>query len=176
MVFRTNFVLFWLFCNGIYYVVVLQMLNNINSSTIIVNSGQLTYFEVFSLYLAGIVVFRVFFSSLYLLLWRIRYGFLTGYTVIHHSIEEEFKRVKKTCLNGDSSDDEHMDELLNTIFKENKEKIIKMTNDTNQKNILDATLDFIQSEDHHEDSDDDQREFDDAGIEEAEDRLLTAYS
>ena len=39
MVFRTNFVLFWLMCNGLYYVIVLQMMSHIPTSSTIRNTG-----------------------------------------------------------------------------------------------------------------------------------------
>jgi hypothetical protein len=110
MVFRTNFCLFWYFCNGIYYFVILQLMKSMTSNQTYINTGELNYFEFFSMYLAGLVVFRVFFAILYLLLWRCRYGCFKSYEVKTFNLEDEFKRVKKSSVDGDSTDDEQMEQ------------------------------------------------------------------
>ena len=109
MVFRTNFCLFWYFCNAIYYVIVLQIMIAMTKNTTIINSGDVTYFEFFAMYLAALVLFKVFFALLYLIMWRCRYTCMGSYAVQTHNLDDEFKRVKRTAVNGDSTDEEEMD-------------------------------------------------------------------
>ena len=73
--FRTNFVLCWLSANVAYYIIILKLINSSSGDQIgqIKDSddGYLTYF---SIYLAGLVLFRVFFAVVYILKWKIRYN------------------------------------------------------------------------------------------------------
>ena len=78
--FRANFVLFWIFCQIVFYILVLQMMAGINTAEII-NSGKLTYFECFSLFLAGLVTFAITFALFYLTKWNMRYWFDLKYDV-----------------------------------------------------------------------------------------------
>lgn len=64
----------------VFYIIVLQMMVGVSTGNVI-NSGQLTYFEVFSLYLAGLVVFAITFAVLYLAKWKYRYWFVSEYNV-----------------------------------------------------------------------------------------------
>lgn len=77
-----------------------------------------------------------------------------------------------------------MEEKVHTIFKTNekavRKKMKKKKGDTEKQekvNIHDATLEFMHDEnlDEPEDSDDDFREFSEADVEEAEDRVYNEY-
>jgi hypothetical protein len=58
-----------------------------------------------------------------------------------------------------------------------REEIIKKTGETNPMKASNATMEFMLSDSEgSDDSDDDHREFADASVEEAEDRLLAQYS
>lgn len=126
------------------------------------------------MYLAAIVVFRVSFAAIYILIWKWRFNCKKNYGVKEVNLDAEFKRVKKTAINGDSTDEEEMERQITQIFKIKKDAIIKKTGDINPMRLSDATMEYMISEEFDEnmDSDDDQREFADAQIEEAEDRLI----
>jgi hypothetical protein len=118
--FRANFVLFWIFCQIVFYILVLQMMAGISTAEIL-NSGKLTYFEFFSLFLAGLVTFSITFALLYLAKWKFRYWFDPKYAVTLQNLEEEFRRVKRE--NGESSDEDKMDEMLNSYYHDNEQEI-----------------------------------------------------
>jgi hypothetical protein len=115
--FRANFVLFWIFCQAVFYILVLQMMAGI-SAVDVINSGKLTYFEFFSLFLAGLVVFAITFATLYIVKWKYRYWWDPKYEVNLQNLEEEFRRVKRT--DGESSDEEKMDEMLTSYYHDNE--------------------------------------------------------
>ena len=80
MVFRTNFTFFWMISNGLYLVLILWLVNGSGDRTV-VNSGSFGYLEVFSLYLAGLVMFRVIFAALYILSWKFSYSCSKDYRI-----------------------------------------------------------------------------------------------
>ena len=145
--------------------------------------------EVFSLYLAALVMFRVIFAVIYILNWKFKYTCFRRYRVQYHDLQAEFKRLKSGAANvhGESTDDEEMEEKVHTIFKTNEEKVRKKMHQRrdsrtgsetkHEVNIHDATIEFMHEEnvENPEDSDDDYREFEDADIEEAEDRIYSEY-
>lgn len=65
MVYRTNFLIFWLCCQVGFYILVLQMMISYDSAEII-NSGTFTYFVFFSCYVAALVLFACFWAFWYL--------------------------------------------------------------------------------------------------------------
>ena len=69
--FRANFLFFWLCCNGAYFFFVLNIGNTGDKTN--VNTGKFGALEIFSMYLAGIVVFRVFFAILHTFKWKFRF-------------------------------------------------------------------------------------------------------
>ena len=77
--FRANFLFLWLCCNGAYFLVVLAIGNS--GSKTVVNDGSFGVLEYFSLYLAGIVVFRVTFAILHTIKWRWRYACNKKYSI-----------------------------------------------------------------------------------------------
>lgn len=83
----------------------------------IINSGKLTYFEVFSLFLAGLVVFSITFAALYIAKWKYRYWFVSEYSVTSQNLNGELKRVKQD--GGESSDEDKMDEMLTSFYHDN---------------------------------------------------------
>ena len=180
--FRTNFTFVWIIANGIYFILVLWLVEGDGSRTV-VNSGSFGYLEIFSLYLASLVVFRVTFSALYILNWKLKYLCCRPYRVTYHDLQKEFKKIKaKTNIHGDSTDDEEMDEKVQTIFKANekavRKKMKKMESETSTKqDIHNATLNFIgqAAQAENDDSDDDFKEFEEADVEEAEDRIYKEY-
>lgn len=47
------------------------------------------------MYLAGVVIFRVFFAFLYVVKWQCRYSYGKKYQIEEYNLEGEFRRLKK---------------------------------------------------------------------------------
>jgi len=84
------------------------------------DTGYLTYF---SLYLAGLVTFRVTFAVIYILKWKCRYNCVGKYKVKERNLTLEVKKLKKHAENGESTDDEAINEELNKYYEQNKDDI-----------------------------------------------------
>ena len=185
MVFRTNFTFIWIIANGAYLIMILWSVEGSGNKTK-VNDGTFGYLEVFSLYLAALVVFRLVFAVLYILNWKFKYTCLRRYRIQHHDLQSEFKRIKgRTNAHGESTDDEEMEEKVHTIFKTNEKAVrkkMKKGGDAEKAqeievDLHEATIEFMHDEQSAapEDSDDDFREFAEADVEEAEDRIYNEY-
>ena len=113
--FRANFLFLWLCGNGAYFLAVLAIGNS--GSKTVVNNGTMGVLEYFSLYLAGIVVFRVTFAVLHTCKWRWRFAINKKYQIQEYNLEKNFKELKKQArTGGESSDDELMEEEAEKIF------------------------------------------------------------
>jgi len=81
-VYRTNFVLIWLLANVGYYIMIIEVTSTSDGAELgdirDKDTGYLTYF---SLYLAGLVLFRLIFSLMYILKWKCRYTCSKKYKV-----------------------------------------------------------------------------------------------
>lgn len=75
----------------------------------------MTYFEGFSLLYAGLAVFAITFAALYMAKWKCRYWCSSAYSVQSQDLKAEFERVERE--NGESSDEEKMDELLTSYYR-----------------------------------------------------------
>ena len=47
------------------------------------------------MYLAGVVVFRVFFGLLYVIKWQCRYMHSKNYKIDEYNLESKFKKLKR---------------------------------------------------------------------------------
>ena len=118
--FRTNFVLFWLIANIVYYIMILQFINGETQD------GQVGYLEVFSMMLATLVVFRVLFAAIYIIGWKCRYCCFKNYTIKEQNLDKNFKKLKENADReggADSTDDEEILQECNKIFKTHEKKI-----------------------------------------------------
>lgn len=113
MAFRANFLFFWLCCNGAYFFVVLNL--GKSGSLTLRNSGAFGVLEGFSMYLAGIVLFRVFFAILHTIKWKFRFCCNKKYKIEEYNLEKTFKKIKKDPKT-ESTDDEQMDQEAERIF------------------------------------------------------------
>ena len=154
LVFRTNFTFGWIVANGGYFILILWLVEG-NGHKTTVNNGTFGYLEIFSLYLAALVMFRFTFAALYILNWKIKYCCCRSYRVKHHDLQAEFKRIKaRTNVHGESTDDEEMEEKVHTIFKTNEKAVRKKmkrgdseTGENQKKvDIHDATFEFMNDE------------------------------
>jgi hypothetical protein len=69
MMFRVNFLTFWIISNAI-YVFVIDFFVNENKQY--VNDGSIGFMEIFTAYLAGLVIYRVFFAVIHILKFKCR--------------------------------------------------------------------------------------------------------
>ena len=105
MAFRANFLFFWLCCNGAYFFTILNI--GAAGDGTRVNTGAFGALEVFSIYLAGIVVFRVFFATLHTCKWKWRFCCSKKYRIESYNLEKAFRKLKKESrTGGESTDDE----------------------------------------------------------------------
>ena len=82
--------------------------------------------EYFSLYLAGIVVFRVTFAMFHTCKWRWRFAFNKKYKIQSYNLEKNFKEMKKQArTGGESTDDELMEQEAEMIFEKHQGTIKK---------------------------------------------------
>ena len=81
------------------------------------------YLAGFSLYLGALVVFRLFFATLYICKWKFLYNCNSKYKVRRRNLTEDFKDIKKTHREGESTDDEIIEEELNKVYESNRDHI-----------------------------------------------------
>ena len=84
-VYRTNFLMLWLASNAAYYVAMSEVISFEQSKKRIdSDSGYLAWF---SLYLAGLTLYRIFFSICFILKWKLRYCCSARFRVQRRNIE-----------------------------------------------------------------------------------------
>ena len=80
MVFRVNFLTFWIVMNAAFAIVVETYASLTDTSNtdgpIIVNDGSVGFLEVFALYLSSLVIYKVFFGVLHILNFKIKSNFI----------------------------------------------------------------------------------------------------
>ena len=105
--FRANILFIWLCCNGAYFYIVLRLTSSGDPQK--VNDGSFGPLQGFTLFLAGIVVFRVFFASLYVCKWKWRYNCNKKYKITTYNLERNFNKLRaQQSGDNESSDDEEI--------------------------------------------------------------------
>ena len=107
MVFRVNFLAFWILSNTVFCVVI----NNYTSISTytekdglkLTNDGEMTFLQVFALFLASIVVFRVLFASVSIVKFKFLYNHVLRYSLYKFDLYEEAKRLRSEAENWDES-------------------------------------------------------------------------
>lgn len=89
--FRVNFFIFWVILNGVY---ILFLGSAVESNSITVNNGEWHFLEWFSIYLAGVVVYKVVFASLHLLRFRFRVYCYKDMRTENLDLKGEYKRLR----------------------------------------------------------------------------------
>ena len=78
MVFRVNFLTFWIVANTAFAIVIenYAQLTDLTKTTgpVIVNNGQVGFLEVFAIYLASLVIYKVFFGMIHIIKFKIFYS------------------------------------------------------------------------------------------------------
>ena len=104
--FRANVLFIWLCCNGAYFYIVLG-LSGSNDPTLI-NDGSIGALQIFTMILAGMVIFRVIFSTIYVIKWKCRYNRDPRYKIKPFNLEKIWQKRSKKDDDGFSSDDEEI--------------------------------------------------------------------
>lgn len=112
----------WICCNGAYFYIVLKLTSSGDPQ--LINDGSFGPLQGFTLFLAWIVVFRVFFASIYICKWKWRYAFNPAYKVGMYNLERTYRKLRQNKKDGDlSSDDEEIYEAARRIYKEHEKEI-----------------------------------------------------
>jgi hypothetical protein len=83
---------FWIIANTVYALVVEDFATSSKSGTgevYCVNDGSVGFLEVFACYLAGLVVYKVFFGSLHILKFKFLNTFITSVKVPYFDLKAE---------------------------------------------------------------------------------------
>ena len=153
--------LLWLLGNVAYYIAILEIVQaSGGAETGDVRDSDSGYLAGLSLYLASLVVFRVTFAVIHILKWKCRYTCSKHYKVENVNLLEEFKKIKKTNQ-GESTDDEEINQQLDKLYEENKERIGSMIDETmmhssfhreakSRAQLHDMTIDYMAKKDQQE--------------------------
>lgn len=139
------------------------------------------------MYLASIVVFKVFFAILYVLKWQCRYMRNPKYQISAYNLEMNFKKMKKNANAAESSDDredrEHIAKIATKREATLKHRSRHMRNRAGKKKLtkkdmMEQTKRMILEEDLitcRDDSDDDAMDFMDNEIEEITAKIIQEW-
>ena len=128
------------------------------------------------------MTFRVIVASLYILKWKCRYNCSSKYKVSRQNLLNEVEKMKTERDNGESTDDAEIHVKLDKIYEANKDAIGSQIDESAIRSSMtglkkhDATIDYIsrrEAEADASDEDYDFREFENADVEEAEDRIYS---
>mmetsp|Transcript_15193 Transcript_15193/g.23457 ORF Transcript_15193/g.23457 Transcript_15193/m.23457 type:complete len:300 (-) Transcript_15193:522-1421(-) len=179
MMFRTQFMMFWVVCNGLYVIIIEALVNQ--PTTQVLNDGSYGFLEGFAVFIASLVVFRFGFGLLHILSTKFRTNCRKDrkYNVDEVNLKRENRRLRKQ--NDESDYDEEIRELLEQDKQDAEddellESYTKTDWKLNQAAKRKANLQVKQKKEEKNklkvslmDKDDDDEEFDDADKEEAYD-------
>lgn len=111
MVFRVNFLAFWLLCNTLFAGLIENMASNEKTSTkmidgsehVVANCGETNFLLIFAMYLASLVLYKVFFGALSLLHFKLMSTCQTKYKVYSLDLDQEVKRLRAETRDWDKS-------------------------------------------------------------------------
>lgn len=96
------------------------------------------------MFLAGIVVFRVFFATIYVCKWKWRYNFDKRYSVKSYNLEKAFKKIRTIKEDDDySSDDMEMFKIAERIMKDRQLCFDDDDDKLSRRDKLDMTMDIL---------------------------------
>ena len=116
MVFRVNFLTFWIIMNTVYALVVEDYAQYSSSNfgeDIVVNTGTIGFLEVFAMYLASLVIYKVFFAAQHILKFKFLNNFSKQYKMPRFDLHEEVKRLRAETQDWNRSLDEGEEEQEN---------------------------------------------------------------
>jgi len=94
MVFRVNFLAFWVIFNAGIAILVETYASKPPDTSKIINNGSYGFLEVFALYLAALVVFRVFFGGLHILKFKYFSIFRSDYKTFEFDMVEDARQLR----------------------------------------------------------------------------------
>jgi hypothetical protein len=111
MVFRVNFLAFWLLCNILFAGLVENLASNEKTSTkvvdgvtrVVANCGEINYLLIFAMYLASLVVYKLFFAVLHIIRFKLLFSFSTSYKVYQIDLEEDARKLRAETKDWDKS-------------------------------------------------------------------------
>lgn len=89
--FRVNFFIFWVVLNSAY---ILILGSQVGSTSPTINDGSIGFLEGFSMYLAGVIVYKVVFAALHLLRFRFRLYAYSDMKIKNVDMEKEYKKLR----------------------------------------------------------------------------------
>lgn len=97
MVFRVNFLSFWVVCNGAYAMIVESYAAKPfdKQKIYFANDGSMGFLEIFALYLAGLVVFRLFFGGIHILRMKYNFNVEIKYKTERYDMMNEVRKLRK---------------------------------------------------------------------------------
>jgi len=118
MVFRVNFLAFWIAANGAFAIVVENYADGSfrnyttpkDGKLPRINDGTIGFLEFFALYLAALVVYRVIFGTLHILKFKILTNCSKKYKTPRFDLHAEVKRLRKVTQDWNES-------LVNSDYK-----------------------------------------------------------
>ena len=131
MVFRTNFLLFWIVANTGYAMVIEQFVDanpHTRDGQIIVNDGSIGFLEIFAMYIAILTVYRVFFGALHLLKFKIMRIFSQKYRAIEFDLHEEFKKLRQEATDWNESLISNEHDRMETFTVEEDDRRLTLLN------------------------------------------------
>jgi hypothetical protein len=102
MVFRVNFLTFWIVANTAFAIVIenkaqiTDPAKNSGGGPIIVNDGKWGFLEIFAIYLAALVVYKVFFGVFHILKFKFLFNCLPKYKIPKFDMHQEVKKLRET--------------------------------------------------------------------------------
>lgn len=182
--------LFWVACNVGFALVVLHFASKdfTSNQPIVVNDGSIGFLEIFASYLASLVFYRVFFGGLHILKFKFMSNCLRKYKVKRVDLSQEVKRLRKITQDWSQSVAERESEI--NILP--SQQAVIDDEDPQGDELLSRCSQIVEPDGHlratraknsllektYIDSDDDDKEFEDARHEEEEDQReqnITAF-
>jgi len=201
MVFRVNFLAFWIVANAAFAIVVENYADGsmkaytspapsgsaeaLGAKLPLMNDGSIGFLEFFAIYLASLVVYRVTFGGLHILKFKVMSNFMVRYKTPKFDLHAEVKRLRKVTQDWNES-------LVNSDYKLLDNTMAHQDDEVDHEgdNLLASVAEHAETDGQKRsakarvnrleqtciDTDDDDFEFEDARAEEEEDQIVCETS
>ena len=105
MVYRVNFLTFWITMNIAYALIIENLAyttDTLGGSTI-ANDGSFGFLECFAIYLMVLVIYRVFFGGIHIIKFKIMRNCMKKYKTPIFDLHKEVKRLRQTTRDWNES-------------------------------------------------------------------------
>lgn len=93
MIFRINFLTFWVGMN-VAYAIIIESYAETQTQTVL--DGSFGFLEIFAAYLAFLVIYRVFFGSMHIFKFKVLSNCVKKYKIYKVDLHQEFRKLRKT--------------------------------------------------------------------------------